>query len=358
MSKINALIEQWIPAHIRKLSAYHVQDVGNAIKLDAMENPYTWDENLRTAWLQRLHEVTLARYPDADASAVKAGLRQVMQIPENMDILLGNGSDEIIQMLALCFNAAERVLLVPEPSFVMYRLIGQAVGMRYLGVPLREGFALDVPAMLQAIAEHNPALIFLASPNNPTGNAFALADILQIVEASRGVVVIDEAYIPFGAESFMPHLEKYPNVLLMRTVSKLGLAGLRLGLLVAAPAWIAEIEKTRLPYNINSLTQVSASFALENFSVLQTQITQICKDRELLSQALRALPNVQVWDSMANFILFRVSDAPKAFAGLKAANILIKNMHGAHPMLENCLRVTIGTPEENRLFLTALEASL
>jgi len=352
----NYLVTDWIRPEIQQLSAYHVPDPGNAIKLDAMENPYCWDTALIEKWLNVLRTAPLNRYPDPTARDIKQQLRTVMQVPDVMDVILGNGSDELIQMLALTLNGKGQILLAPEPSFVMYRLIAQIVGMEYVGVPLNaDNFNLDMFAMLEAIETYQPALVFLAYPNNPTGNGFDLEDIEAIIEYTPGLVVIDEAYAPFADNTLMSCLDKYPNLLVMRTVSKLGLAGLRLGLLAGPSEWLAQIEKTRLPYNINILTQLSATFALQHYAVLEKQTQQIRVDRATLLKKMSAINGVQVWPSQANFILFRVKDAPTVFNGLKENGVLIKNLHGSHLLLENCLRVTVGTPEENQAFLKALK---
>jgi histidinol-phosphate aminotransferase len=354
MSETNTITD-WIRPEIQQLSAYHVPDPGNAIKLDAMENPYQWDQDLVTEWSHFLTKAALNRYPEPAAHEVKKQLRAVMQVPDAMNMILGNGSDELIQMLALTLNGPDRVLLAPEPSFVMYRLIAQVVGMRYIGVPLQaDDFTLDMFAMLEAIDTYQPALVFLADPNNPTGNAFDTMDIEAIIETSSGLVVIDEAYAPFADDTFMSRLGEYPNLLVMRTVSKLGLAGIRLGLLAGPPNWLEQIEKTRLPYNINVLTQLSAVFAFQHYAVLEKQTEQIRADRSLLLDSLNAMNDVQAWPSQANFILFRVKDAAAVFDGLKNQGILIKCLHGSHPLLKNCLRVTVGTPNQNKAFLHAL----
>ncbi len=349
-------MNNWIRSEIQQLSAYHVPESSNAIKLDAMENPYHWNIAQIEVWLDVLRNAALNRYPDPSGNEVKQQLRSVMQIPDNMDIILGNGSDELIQLLALALNDDGRVILAPEPSFVMYRMIAHFVGMQYVGVPLQVGdFELDMFAMLEEIEIHQPALIFLAYPNNPTGNAFSIDDIEAILETSSGLVVIDEAYAPFAEHTFMPYLNKYPNLLVMRTLSKLGLAGLRLGFLVGSPEWLGQIEKLRLPYNINILTQLSTVFALQNYVLLKQQTEQIKLDREYLSEHLEAIDGINIWPSEANFILFQTANAQKVFERLKARNVLIKCLHGGHPTLENCLRVTVGTPEENKIFLQVLE---
>ncbi len=352
---MNKSINNWIRPEIQQLTAYHVPEPSDAIKLDAMENPYQWDTARVEEWLNVLRGSALNRYPDPAAREVKEQLRTVMQIPDNMDMILGNGSDELIQMLALTLNGEGRILLAPEPSFVMYRLIAQVVGMQYIGVPLQaDNFTLDMFAMLEAIETYQPALVFLAYPNNPSGNAFEVFDIEAIIETTPGLVVIDEAYAPFTDDTFMPRLSEYPNLLVMRTVSKLGLAGLRLGLLAGSQAWLEQVEKTRLPYNINVLTQLSAVFALQQYSVLEKQTQQIRADRENLLENLNAIKGVQTWTSQTNFILFRVAEAQSVFEALKNQGVLIKCLHGSHPMLDNCLRVTVGRPEENQAFLKAL----
>ncbi len=354
--KSNRRFISLVKPEIQQLSAYHVPDsTGITIKLDAMENPYRWDSGLTEEWLESLKSVAVNRYPDPNASELKQQLYTVMEIPQSIGMILGNGSDELIQMLALAFNGNERVLLAPEPTFVMYRLIAQIVGMNYVGVPLdSEDFSLDIFAMLEAIESYQPALVFLAYPNNPTGNAFAVEDIEAILETSRGLVVIDEAYSPFAEHSFISYLEQYPNLLIIRTLSKLGLAGLRLGFLIGSPSLLEQIEKTRLPYNINVLSQMTATFALKHYHLFLEQTRKIKEDRDQLLGQLNALANVHAWPSQTNFILLRVKSAEKIFNQLKQQGILIKYLQNQHELLNHCLRVTVGTSEENRAFLHAL----
>ena len=356
--KKNPLIQKIISPDIQQLTAYHVPESGNAIKLDSMENPYHWDNGFVEEWLKILKSATVNRYPDAAAHNLKKQLRKVMNVPETMDIILGNGSDELIQMLILSVNHANQVLLVPEPSFIMYRQLAQIAGLTYVGVPLQANdFSLDMPAMRQAIKQYQPALIFLACPNNPTGNAFATHDIESIIETSRGIVVIDEAYAPFIDSTFMSRLGEYPNVLVMRTVSKLGLAGVRLGLLAGPPDWIEQINKVRQPYNINTLTQITVTLACQHYALFEAQTHSIKNERTKLFEELNAIEGVHAWISHANFILFRMSAAQDVFKRLKKQGILIKCVHGRHPLLHNCLQVTVGTPSDNQAFLQALKPS-
>ena len=351
------LISQLIRPDIRALTAYHVPDPAGLIKLDAMENPYGWPDALKAEWLEVLREVALNRYPDPQGSVVQAALREAMGIPSDMGLLLGNGSDELIQMLAIAVAQPGRKVLSLDPGFVMYRMIARFAGMDYVGVPLRpDDFSIDLPAILDSIEREQPALIYLAYPNNPTGNRFDSDDMVRIIEAAPGLVIVDEAYAPFTDCSFLGLLGDWPNLLVMRTVSKMGLAGIRLGYLVGPPAWLEQIDKVRLPYNINVLTQASAAFALKHKPLLDDQARMIRAERQRLQTALATLNGVHAYPSEANFILMRVAEdrADILFEGLKAQGILIKNLNGAHAMLNECLRVTVGRAEENAAFLSAL----
>ncbi len=350
----------WIRPEIQGLSAYHVPDPGEMIKLDAMENPFGWPEVMVEEWLELMAQAPLNRYPDPQAGPLKQRLRHSMAIPETAELMLGNGSDELIQIMALALAGPERVVLAPEPSFVMYRMIGLFAGLRYVGVPLRaDDFSLDMPAMLAAIEEHQPALVFLSYPNNPTGNLFSRAEVETIIEAAPGLVVVDEAYAPFAEASFIGDLGRYEHLVVMRTVSKIGLAGLRLGLLAGPSSWLHEFEKLRLPYNINVLTQLSVDFALQHEQVFAEQTAHLRQERAALEQALAARSGVEVYPSRANFILLRVpaGRATALFEGLKQRGVLIKNLHNAGGLLRDCLRVTVGAPQENAAFLSAFDAA-
>lgn len=360
MTNITDKIAQLIRPQIRALKAYHVPDATNMVKLDAMENPYPWPQPLIDAWLERLRDTKLNRYPDPAPQALKERLCNSMDALPNSAILLGNGSDELIQMIALAVAGPGRVILAPEPSFTMYRMIAIATGMEYVAVALAPDFSLDLPAMLAAITQHQPAVVFLAYPNNPTGNLFEREAVRAIIKASPGLVVVDEAYHVFAGQSFMAELHEHANLLILRTLSKMGLAGLRLGMLFGNTLWLDEIDKARLPYNINVLTQVSVDFALSHPDVLNAQAHQIRADREHLVAQLSRYTEFTVYPSAANFILFRVPHgrATDIFDRLKLAGVLIKNMHNAGGLLQDCLRVTVGTPDENNAFLNALKKIL
>jgi len=351
--------EQFFRPDILAASAYHVPPSEGLIKLDAMENPYPWPREMADGWLDHLRTAHPNRYPDPQAPGLKAALRDYAEIPDVAEILLGNGSDEIILMLLTALSGQPHVkVMAHEPTFVMYRQIAQWLGIEFIGVPLREDFSLDPEAMLTAVASQQPRIVFLAYPNNPTGNLFDPRLIETIIEATPGVVVVDEAYAPFAQVSFMDRLGRFDNLLVMRTLSKLGLAGLRLGYLAGPAPWLEQFDKLRLPYNINVLTQLSAEYALAHGEVFDRQTARIRKDRDTMALNLARIDGIEVFPSAANFLLLRVDHATRIFEELKTHGILIKNLDGAGGLLKNCLRVTVGTPEQNQRFLDALSKIL
>lgn len=353
-------VKQLIRPCIQALTSYHVPGSENLIKLDAMENPWSWPDAVVAGWLEKLKGIELNRYPDPDAGGLKTMLRRVMQIPTGAGILLGNGSDELIQMIIQSVAEPGRVVLAPEPTFVMYRQLAAVAGLEYRPVPLDDEFNLDLKAMLSAIEATDPAIIFLAYPNNPSGNLFDRAAVDAVLEAAHGLVVIDEAYAPFAGQSYLDDVMIRPNLLVLRTLSKMGLAGLRLGMLAGQPDWLGEIDKTRLPYNISTLDQVSGEFALAHQNVFDDQASRIRHAREGMLEQLKALDTLTVFPSDANFILFRVpaGQADTMFESLKTNGVLIKNLNGSAKALEDCLRVTVGQPEENTTFVDALKKAL
>jgi histidinol-phosphate aminotransferase len=340
------------------LAAYPVADAAGMVKLDAMENPYTLPQALQREIAELVAAAAVNRYPNPQAPELKARLRQVMAIPDAMDILIGNGSDEIIQIVIQALARPGAVVLAPDPSFVMYRIYALVNRMRYVGVPLAPDFTLDCARLLAAIEEHQPAVTFIAYPNNPTGNLYPEADVLRILQAAPGVVVLDEAYHAFAKKSFMGRLGEYPNLVVMRTLSKVGMAGLRLGYAAGSPAWIGEFDKVRPPYNVNVLTQLAAERLLAHTDVLALQAAEICAGRGRLQAALEPLPGVTVFASDANFLLVRVPDSARVFAGMKERGVLVKNLHGSHPLLAQCLRITAGAADENTRCIDALRAAL
>jgi histidinol-phosphate aminotransferase len=351
---VSARVAATVRADVRATKAYVVASAGNMIKLDAMENPYPLPVELRARMGAAVVNAAVNRYPDGAAAATKAALAASIALPGDVALVLGNGSDELIQMLTLLVAAPGVTVLAPEPSFVMYKRSAEVVNVRYVGVPLTADFALDLPAMLEAIARERPALVWIAYPNNPTGNLFADADIEAIIAAAPGLVVIDEAYYVFAERSFLARIPDFSNVMVVRTVSKLGLAGLRLGYAVGHPAWTLELEKLRPPYNVNGLTQAVAPVVLAEGALFARQAAAIRSERARLSEELARVPGVTVFPSVANFVLLRVPHASAWFNTLRGAGILVKNLDGQHPLTAECLRITVGSPEENNALLAAL----
>lgn len=358
------LVENIIRSDVRALAAYHVPDSTGFVKLDAMENPYLLTPDLRSALSRRLADVAMNRYPVPSYTALKAGICGRLGVPDGFGLVLGNGSDELISIISTACAKPGAKVLAPVPGFVMYGVSAQLAGLEFVGVPLNADFTLDKAAMLAAVADHKPAITYLAYPNNPTGNLFNADDMVEIIRAvgDTGMVVVDEAYQPFAQASFMPRLPEFDNLIVMRTLSKLGLAGIRLGYMSGSSVLLAEFDKVRPPYNINVLTQAAAEFMLGHVGVLDAQAAALRDERAALSAALAVLQGVEVFPSAANFLLIRMQDArnsPDAvFAKLLERRVLIKNVGKMHALLDNCLRVTVSTPEENKLFLDAFTASL
>lgn len=354
-------VPQRIRQDIQSMQAYAVQDSSGMIKLDAMENPHRLPLELQNALGQRLGALALNRYPAERVNDLRRALANYARMPEGFDIMLGNGSDELISLLALACDIPGASILAPVPGFVMYAMSAQLQGLAFHGVPLTSDFELDEPAMLAAIAQHKPAITYLAYPNNPTANLWNDAVIEKIILAAGGqggLVVLDEAYQPFAGRSYIDRITRHRHVLLLRTLSKFGLAGVRLGYLMGPQALIAEIDKVRPPYNVSVLNGECALFALEHQAVFAAQALEVRAQRAIVLQALAALPGVQPYRSDANMILVRVPDAQIVFDGMRARQVLVKNVSKMHPLLVNCLRVTIGTADENLQMLAALKESL
>jgi len=347
---------------VQSMHGYAIQPSAGMVKLDAMENPFTLPEALRRELGARLGEVAINRYPGERINDLRAALARHVVLPEGYDLILGNGSDEIITLLSMACDIPGAKVLAPVPGFVMYDVSARLQGLQFVGVPLTADFELDEAAMLAAMAEHRPAIVYIAYPNNPTANLFDDAVIEKIVLAAPGLVVIDEAYQPFASRSYMDRLldpkARHEHVLIMRTLSKFGLAGVRLGYLLGPKALVAEIDKVRPPYNVSVLNAEAALFALEHHGEFARQAALLRSERTRLIAALAATPGVKPYPSEANMVLTRVPDAAALFEGLKQRKVLVKNVSRLHPLLANCLRLTVGTPQENDLMIDALQQSL
>jgi histidinol-phosphate aminotransferase len=350
---------------VQSMHAYAVQDSAGMVKLDAMENPYSLPPELQAELGRRLGALALNRYPDRRLGDLRQALARYADMPAGFALMLGNGSDELISLLAMACDLPGATILAPVPGFVMYAMSAQLQGLNFVGVPLSPDFELDLPAMLQAIEQHKPSITYLAYPNNPTANCWDDAAIETLIEAvgrQGGLVVMDEAYQPFAGTSYIDRIAAHRHVLLMRTLSKFGLAGIRLGYMMGPAALMAEIDKVRPPYNVSVLNCECALFALEHQAVFAQQAQAIVAERDKLLAALAALPGVTPFRSDANMVLLRLGGPPErasaVFDALKGQRVLVKNVSKMHPLLSNCLRLTVGTPDENALLLQALQHSL
>jgi histidinol-phosphate aminotransferase len=363
--KISNLIQSRIRQDIVSMHAYAIQDSVGMVKLDAMENPHRLPADLQQQLGERLGKLALNRYPDGRVNDLRAALASYADMPAGYDIMLGNGSDELISLLALACDVPGATILAPLPGFVMYAMSAQLQGLKFVGVDLTADFELDVLAMLSAIAAHKPAITYLAYPNNPTANLWddaAMAQIIAAVGEVGGLVVLDEAYQPFSSKTYLDTIRDNPSahqhVLLMRTLSKFGLAGVRMGYMMGPKALIAEIDKVRPPYNISVLNYECALFALEHKEVFSAQAGELIAQRAMLFDTLSDIPNVKAFKSDANMMLLRVPDPQKTFDGMKAKGVLVKNVSKMHPLLSGCLRLTVGTAEENATMVAAIKASI
>ena len=355
-----------IRADVRAMHAYTVQAADGLLKMDAMENPFGLPPALQAALGQRLGALALNRYPGPRTEVLRDALARHAGMPEGCALMLGNGSDELISLVALACARPGAQVLAPLPGFVMYGMSAQLQGLGFTGVALTPDFELDAAAMEAAIAEHRPAITYIAYPNNPTATLWDDTAVLRTIDAAGaqgGIVVIDEAYQPFASRTWLDRMRAEParhgHVLLMRTLSKFGLAGVRLGYLMGPAALVHEIDKVRPPYNVSVLNSEAALFALEHADVFAAQAAELRAGRDLLVAQLRALPGVlKVWDSEANMVLLRVPDAARTFEGMKNRKVLVKNVSTMHPLLAGCLRLTVGSAADNAQMLAALQASL
>jgi histidinol-phosphate aminotransferase len=358
MSTLSDRMSRYLRADVQGMHGYAVQPSAGFVKVDTMENPFRLPAALRQALGERLAEVALNRYPAERGDVLRAELARHARMPAHCDIMLGNGSDELISLLSLAADVPGNVVMAPLPGFVMYEMSAKLQGLKFVGVPLTPDFELDGPAMLAAVREHQPALLYIAYPNNPTANLWNDDVVDAIIEAAPGLVVIDEAYQPFAARDSLARLERHEHVVLMRTMSKFGLAGVRIGYMMGRKALIAELDKLRPPFNISVLNCEAALFALEHVAEYAKQAETIRAEREKLYGEIAALPGVRPFTSEANMILVRVPDAKRVFEGMRVRGVLIKNVSGLHPLLANCIRITIGTPDENPQTLAALRGAL
>ena len=338
---------------IKDLKAYQVENLDECTKLHANENPYPPSPELLNKIFQRLDELELNRYPDPDCRNLnKTIANRTGALTEQ--IIIGNGSDELIQYLMQVLCDAEETIAFPDPTFAMYGITAQCLGLNPVSFPLNDNWDFEASSALKIIAEHKARIVFISYPNNPTGNCFSEQEIQQIIEQFEGIVVLDEAYHDFSGKTFLKQMEKHNNLVILRSLSKIGLAGLRVGYGIFPVMLAEQVNKSRLPYNSNSISQWVANELLNDFTPVQNQIHSILEERDRLMDELSKLPAITAYPSDSNFILFQASrDGEKVFNNLKANGTLLRNL-GSHPRLKNFLRVTIGTKQENDQFLSQL----
>ena len=336
-------VKKLVKPNVLKLRAYRAEEIPCKVKLDANESPYGF---------RVLKNVKTNKYPDPEAKELRKLVARGLKVRAE-NVLHGNGSDELIYNLIATFGGP---VMYPTPTFSMYGIISQALGDKYCEVPLDEKFDLDMDGMNKQMIKSKPKLIFLSSPNNPTGNSYSSERILQIIKRSQGLVVVDEAYQQFSSrKSFIPLLKKHKNLVVLRTLSKIGLAGLRTGFMIAHKDIINEVNKVRLPFNLNSLSQKVAIDTLKNTRELKSRISIIISERKRLFKEMSKMNGIRPFPSDANFILFKVKNADKLYKGLLKRGVLIRNMKG---IAGGCLRVTVGTPAENNTFIKNLKQLL
>ncbi len=339
-------IHKFIRPNIRSLTAYHAKEIPCTAKLDANESPFGF-----AITKEITQSIQTNRYPDPEAISLKKAIAKELKIKPG-NILQGNGSDELIYYLITTFGGP---VLYPVPTFSMYGIISQALGEKGIAVPLDDAFDLDLKRMLTGIRNQKPKLIFLSTPNNPTGNCFSAESILKIIEAAedKAIVVVDEAYQPFASSrGFIPMLRDYDHLVIMRTLSKIGLAGLRVGFLIAREEIIHEVNKVRLPFNLNSFSQAMALKVMNKRAALKRSMQLIISERERLCRELSKIKGVMPYPSEANFILFRIGEPDRVYQRLLKQGVLVRNMKG---VVDGCLRVTVGKPGENKMFIKALK---
>ena len=355
MSQINLL--DLICEKVKNLKAYQVETLEEGIKLHANENPYSTSSELKSLILAHLENLDLNRYPDPDCKSLKKAISNRLGVSTDQ-LVIGNGSDELIQHLMQVFCDDGDTVAFPEPTFAMYSILAKGMGLNTQTFELNSKWDFEAESIMEKLTSSHARIVFISYPNNPTGNCFSRTEIQKLIENFEGVVVLDEAYYDFSGHTFINQMNDHNNLVILRSLSKIGLAGLRVGYGIFPRVLVDAINKIRLPYNSNSVTQLAATELLNNFSLVQKQIDSIKKERIRLLKELAKIKSINTYPSDSNFILFQATkNGENVFRNLMENRILIRNL-GSHPMLKNCLRVTIGTKEENDQFLDKLKKAI
>jgi len=340
---------------VRTLKGYHLTPETCGVKLNQNENPFDWDKGVKERVAEFFVERPWNRYPDFIPDALKSRLAAHVGVTPD-SVIAGNGSNEMLLVLMLSFAAKAKSVIVCSPTFSVYRLLSDGMGIRPVNVNMTDSLRYDVPAIKKAAAGNPGSMLIICSPNNPTGGAIGESELRDVLSVHTGVCVLDQAYVEFGGFNGLSLINEYKNLIIARTFSKaMAAAGMRLGYMIGAPEVIAEINKIKLPYNINFFTEHAASAILDNAAAAQRSVEMIIKERDILYDYLKTLPFDNVYPSTANFILIRTKHKQKLFEHLKISDILVRDV-SSYPMLENCLRFSVGTPEENTLLKESLKS--
>ena len=344
-----------IKENVRSLKPYAVENIQSEIKLHANESPFPPSKELHELFITSLKKFQLNRYPDPDSKNLKQSIAK--RLGANTEqLIIGNGSDEIILLLLQVFCNEGDTIIIPDPTFAMYALISQSLGVKAINVPLNSDWNINASQILETAEKNRSRLIFLSYPNNPTGNCFSETEVRTVIGEFNGIVVMDEAYYDFSQKSFVREIKKHNNIVVLRSFSKIGLAAMRVGFGVADSLIIQEINKVRLPYNSNMLSQSFAEHLINNFQLVQKQIDYILDERSRLIGELKKIESISVFPTDSNFFLFKTEhSADELFYHLLYNGILVRNL-SSHPKLNNCLRVTVGTKSENDRFLSEVKA--
>ncbi|ODA42313.1 histidinol-phosphate transaminase [Desulfosporosinus sp. BG] len=341
----------FVRPEVRQLVPYEVKHMPECVKLDANENPFPWPVGMREDLFSE--KLMFNRYPDGMAQDLKNAIAEYTRI-SSAGILVGNGSDELIQLILLTFGGLGKSMIIHPPTFGMYQISAHLTDTAVVEVPLLNGLDLNTEQMLKAALSPEAHVVIICNPNNPTGTLFSREEILQLVRESGKIVVVDEAYAEFSGETLIPEIENYPNLVILRTFSKsFGMAGLRLGYLLGQPETIAWINRARPPFNVNSFSQKAGILALGYLSEYQVQIQSIKAETQKLYEGLTQVAGVVVYPTKANFILFKPGDPDSWAEELLKRGFLVRNM-GVLPTIGKCLRISAGLPEENDRFLRAI----
>jgi len=342
-----------IQGNVRSLKPYHMENIDCEVKLHANENPFPPSKELLDLFTASIQNIQLNRYPDPDSQKLKSSIAKRLNTKTD-HLVIGNGSDEIILLLLQIFCKEGDTISLPDPTFAMYGIIAQGLGVSSVNMPLDDHWDFNADELLKTAEKNKSRIIFLSYPNNPTGNCFSENQVHKVIENFKGIVVVDEAYYDFSNKSFMSQIEKHNNLIILRSLSKIGLAALRVGFAMADPLIIDQINKVRLPYNSNTISQTMAEHLMRHFAPVQKQINSILKERHRLMETLEKIDSITIFPSDSNFFLLRTEQpVEKMFRFLMDHGILVRNL-SSHPKLNNCLRITVGTKDENNRFLSKI----